>query len=257
MNDKPLFEIRQGATPMLVHTPHAGRLVPDGFDRTRLTDPAMFDQTCEQVRDRHADTLGLMIAARLDATIMLDHTTRMWCDPERYPDDREEMNKAGMGVIPTRDIDGHPLYKPGQAPGMRERGQRFRLLYTPWHRMLQAQCRTMLDTYGRCTIIDVHTHPREPRPFEPHADQPRAQTIIGHNNDPASRAIGARAAALLMGRGLTVGVNTAHRGAITPDGIHDIRLASIMVETRWDTAADPRARHDIADAIARALEGRA
>ncbi|KFI63284.1 N-formylglutamate deformylase [Bifidobacterium longum subsp. longum] len=149
---------------MLVHTPHAGRLVPDGFDRTRLTDAEAFDQTCEQVRDRHADTLGLMIAARLHATIMLDHTTRMWCDPERYPDDREEMNTAGMGAIPTRDIDGHPLYKPGQAPGMRERGQRFRLLYTPWHRMLQAQCRTMLDTYGRCTIIDVHTHPRRTTP---------------------------------------------------------------------------------------------
>lgn len=257
MNDKPLFEIRQGTTPMLVHTPHAGRLIPDRFDRTRLTDPTMFDQTCEQMRDRHADTLALMIAARLDATIMLDHTTRMWCDPERYPDDREEMNKAGMGAIPTRDIDGHPLYKPGQAPGMRERGQRFRLLYTPWHRMLDTICQTMLDTYGRCTIIDVHTYPREPHPFEPYADQPRTQTIIGHNNDPASRAIGARAAALLMGRGLTVGVNTAHRGAITPDGIHDIRLASIMVETRWDTAADPVARHDIADAIARATRGRA
>lgn len=123
--------------------------------------------------------------------------------------------------------------------------------------MLQAQCRTMLDTYGRCTIIDVHTYPGEPRPYELHADQPRAQTIIGHNNDPASRAIGARAAALLMGRDLTVGVNTAYRGSITPDGIHDIRLASIMVETQWDTAANPQARHDIADAIARATGGRA
>ena len=101
MNDKPLFEIRQGTTPMLVHTPHAGRLVPDGFDRTRLADAEAFDQTCEQVRDRHADTLGLMIAARLHATIMLDHTTRTGPAWEPSP-------HATSTGIPSTSPDRHP-----------------------------------------------------------------------------------------------------------------------------------------------------
>lgn len=252
----PLFETMQGATPLLIHMPHAGQLIPDGFDRTRLADPDAFDRACELTRDRHADTLGMETAQSLDATIMLNHASRMWCDPERYPDDREEMNRAGMGAIPIRDIDGHPLYQPGQSPGMRERGRRFRLLYTPWHRLLDAQCGLMLDTFGQCTLLDIHTYPKTPHPYEPHSDEPRPQAIIGHNGDPAGMALATRLASLLLGRGLTVGVNTAHKGSMIPDTIRDTRLASIMVEARWDTAADPKARTMVADAIGHAVRGR-
>lgn len=252
----PLFETMQGATPLLIHMPHAGRLIPDGFDRTRLADPDAFDRACELTRDRHADDLGLMLADRLDATVMVNHVNRMWCDPERYPDDREEMNRVGMGAIPVRDMDGHPLYLPGMDPGMRERGRRFRLLYTPWHRMLDTACLTMLDTWGRCTIIDTHTYPRAPHPYELHKDEPRPQAIIGHNGDLAGMALATRLASLLLGRGLTVGVNTAHKGSMIPDTIRDTRLASIMVEARWDTAADPKARTMVADAIGHAVRGR-
>ncbi|MBT1161754.1 N-formylglutamate amidohydrolase [Bifidobacterium sp. SO1] len=238
---------------MLIHVPHAGQQLPDTITPDRFADPTAVDHLYRNIRDMHADTIGSELADRLDASMMLNHMSRIWVDVERYPDDREEMNRVGMGVIYTHDMNGRPLYQPGREPDGRERGQRLNRLYRPWHATFTNTIRMMLDIHDRATIIDLHTYPKTPLPFERHRDEPRPQIILGVNNDEPSRRLAILLHKRLHDASLTVGVNTAYKGSITPNLPPDPRFDAIMLEIRQDTAGDRILRQRIIDTTVRTL----
>lgn len=163
--------------------------------------------------------------------------SRLWCDIERYPDDREEMNRVGMGVVYMRDANLNPLYRPGREPDARERERRMRLLYHPYHAELSRLARGMLDDHdGPVLLLDAHTYERKPQPYELHRDEPRPTVIIGANTvEPAGMDAARDLAARLTHDGFDTGVNSAFKGAIRPNGVDDPRLVCIMPEIRRDT----------------------
>lgn len=226
-----LFSLVCRQSPILVHVPHAGILTPKPVDPSRLNDPAAFRCTMWGVRDLYADTLGFDLADCLDATLMVNHVSRVWCDPERYPDDREEMNRTGMGVIYTHGMDGRPLYKPGCEPDEAERAERLALAYTPWHRMLADQCMRIADRHGRCLLVDMHSYPRCPHAGELHADEPRPLVDVGHNGDAAAARLAAHVTRALNRKGIGTAVNACYKGAMS---VPDPRVVSLMLEVRRD-----------------------
>lgn len=232
------FETIHGSNPIIIHAPHTGLALPDQA-AGRLADAAPL------MLDRHARPLAAALSRTLDATLMTADASRVWCDPERYPDDREPWNAHGHGVIHTRDATGRPLYPDGE-PDMTERGRRLDLMYRPWHATLAMLARLMLDTYGRALIIDTHTHPVAPRMGEPYATLPRPDVNLGHNGDPASVETAARLMPALLDAGFTVGVNQCRQGSIRPNAMADPRLATIRLSMRADTAARPDARLTVA-----------
>ena len=130
----------------------------------------------------------------------------------------------------------------------------------PVHAMAPHARRHMPDHARHVRTMHDHRRPHPPQRTTPVRTARRPATRPDHHRpQQRPRIPGDRGTRRRAPHGPRPHRRRQHRtpGSHHPDGIHDIRLASIMVETRWDTAADPRARHDIADAIARALEGRA
>lgn len=234
MNDTGMYYriTSHGDSPILVSVPHAGGDW-DGPDR-----PERFEERHSQLADLHADLLGRLVARQTHGTMIESSMSRLWCDVERYPDSREEMNGRGMGVVYTMDARQQPLYPDGGGPDGMECERRMSLLYRPYHRMLTSLSRMMLETHaGPVLLCDMHTYPTDPQPYELYADEPRNQIVVGFNaGEPASTHAATILKELLTERRYDVGLNTVFKGAVRPNGVDTDRLACIMVETRRDVA---------------------
>lgn len=82
--------------------------------------------------------------------------SRLWCDIERFPDEREEMNAVGMGVIYENDADMRPLYDHPLSDD--ERRNRMDRLYRPYHETLTSLCRATVERHGHALLIDLHSY---------------------------------------------------------------------------------------------------
>ncbi|MFF9869406.1 N-formylglutamate amidohydrolase [Streptomyces sp. NPDC013953] len=75
-------------------------------------------------------------------------------DPERFPDEWEEMPAAGMVAVYTRTTHGEELRRPGAdvRPPLRR-------YFDPYARALTAAVAGRLEAAGRAVIIDTHSYP--------------------------------------------------------------------------------------------------
>jgi N-formylglutamate amidohydrolase len=108
--------------------------------------------------------------------------------------------------------------------------------------------RDRLAAAGRAVLLDVHSYPREPLPYELHADGPRPALCLGTDAFHTPRWLLDAARDAFAGLG-TVAVDTPFAGSYVPLRHYrrDARVASLMLEIRRDVieAAEP--------AVARAL----
>lgn len=250
-----IFHAGDWAVPVAVSIPHAGLILPAGT-APLLADPS---RSVRRIADLAVNRLAGPLRD-LGAAALASRMSRLWCDVERWPDGREEMNRVGMGVVYDVDADLNPLRLGSLPDGERER--RFDLLYRPYHARLADMCRWRCERLGRCLLIDLHSYATRPLPYELHADEPRPQVCLGHNGDRAGHAAADLFAARLADAGLTVGVNTTFHGAIRPETLSERRyptLAPLMVEIRRDVyldrgdTDDPRIRPADAARLARLL----
>jgi N-formylglutamate amidohydrolase len=175
----PAFEIIPGTADgaVVLHVPHGSRAVPEA-ERTRiLLDDAALAAELDAMTDGHTD----LIAARAaDAATprpwtFANRLSRLVVDPERFPDEREEMRAVGMGAVYTRTSCGEPL-RPADA------AHENALLSQYFHPYAQAMTELVdgrLAAAGQAVIIDVHSYPSKPLPYELHADGPRPPICLG------------------------------------------------------------------------------
>lgn len=245
------YSILHGSSPIVMNIPHAGQAFPghdDWRDRIR------------EIADLNIDSIGLPVRTNLDASLIISMMSRLWCDIERYPDEREEMNKVGMGVIYENDAQMHPLYD--RPLTEEERKLRLSKLYYPYHKQLTRLCEDALQRHGKALLLDLHSYSTRPLPCELHQKDPRPEICIGHNNDPASLKVADKLTVNLLDAGYMVGVNQTFKGAITPNGLDDPNLACVMIEIRKDQylkspdgTIDMGKRQRLIDALTDSLKG--
>jgi N-formylglutamate amidohydrolase len=155
-------------------------------------------------------------------------------DVERFPDEREEMLAVGMGAFYTHGSQGQRI-RPDSVmtdPALREFFDAYSLAFTD---LVQ---RTV-DAHGRAIIVDVHSYPTSPLPYEVHADEPRPQLDVGADDTHTSPEL---LAAVREAFGhLAVGVNESFHGTYVPLRFYDARDArvqSVMLEIRRDVYMD-------------------
>src|SRR5687767_14968479 len=96
---------------VILHVPHASTRVPAGVrQHLRLTD-AQLAAELAHLTDAHTDTIAARAAAAAahPPFQFVNLLSRLVVDPERFPDEREEMLAAGMGAVYTRTSHGAPL----------------------------------------------------------------------------------------------------------------------------------------------------
>ena len=91
------------ASPVVLHVPHAGRLVPVDARRRMLLDDAALAAEIDVLTDHDTDVLALAAADRATVRpwVIVNPLSRFVVDVERFPDEREEMRAVGMGAVYT------------------------------------------------------------------------------------------------------------------------------------------------------------
>ena len=228
MESVAIFEVIPGdpASPVILHVPHASRLL--GRARGGIVlDDASLEAELDRMTDAHTD----LIAERAGsgAWRFINGYSRLVVDPERFPDEREEMLAVGMGAVYTRTSLGEPLRADDPVAAEALLSGHFRPYAEAFTDLVDAR----LSVLGRVVIVDLHSYPSRPLPYELHGDAPRPAVCIGTDpfHTPASLIAAAERA---FG---PIGLNTPFAGCYVPIKHYrsDARVRAVMVELRRDT----------------------
>ena len=218
---------------MLLHVPHAGTEIP-AWTRPHLLldDPALATETAA-LTDHYTDRIALIGAARaaLRPWVLVNRVSRFVVDPERFPDEREELAVVGMAAVYTHGTRRQRI----RADDAEHRDALLAAHYTPWAGAVADMVDARLAATGRAVLIDVHSYPSEPLPYELHADGPRPPVCLGTDpvHTPAALVAAAREAFGGLGE---VGTDSPFRGCYVPMRHYgvDPRVRSLMIELRRD-----------------------
>jgi N-formylglutamate amidohydrolase len=231
----PPFELLPGAdgSPVILHVPHSAREIPADVRKGIVLDDGALERELDHIVDAHTAEIARAAAELAGATPwrFVNRLSRLVVDPERFPDEREEMLSVGMGAVYTRTTHGAPL-RPADTDPEPLLGRYFR----PYARAMTEAVRDRLAATGRAVVIDVHSYPTERLPYELHGAGPRPPVCVGTDafHTPAGLAELAREA--FAGCGET-GLDSPFSGAYVPLEFYgaDARVGALMVEIRRDT----------------------
>jgi len=164
--------------------------------------------------------------------------SRLVVDPERFLDDSMEiMAEQGMGVVYTRTSQGSDLRPELTQESRLNLIERF---YVPHHGALTKAVDDLLDTENWCLVIDCHSFPSRPLPYEPDQEPDRPDICLGTDpfHTPAWLASGAFKS--FTESGFRVEFNRPFAGALVPGKQFqsDPRVLALMIEVNRSTYMD-------------------
>ena len=241
-------------TAILVNIPHASTVIPEA-------EASSFNAKYLQRE------IGLMTDHFTDDLFSSDNTTirfpvsRLVCDVERFRADEDEiMSAKGMGAIYTACSDYNRL----RTVSDEHKEYLLKTYYDPYHQEFEEQTERKLQTFGKCLIIDGHSFPAKPLPYENGQNPCRPDICIGMDDYHTPSRITELLYSHFEGKGYTVAVNAPFAGAIVPSRFYrtNLDVQSVMIEINRGLYIDNEIRktkrygqvkRDIGEAI-RALE---
>ncbi|MDK1342570.1 N-formylglutamate amidohydrolase [Streptomyces sp. 378] len=219
-----------GRSPVILHVPHSAREIPDAVRAGIVLGDEELERELDHITDAH--TAEIAEAAAGLAGVMpwrfVNRLSRLVVDPERFPDEREEMLAAGMGAVYTRTTHGRAL-RPGEA----DAAPLVERYFEPYARAMTRAVADRLVAAGRAVIIDVHSYSSRRLPYELHGEGPRPPVCLGTDSfhtppallDAAREAFGETA------------LDTPFGGTYVPLEFYGKRpeVSALMVEIRRDT----------------------
>ena len=222
--------------PLLVHVPHSATWIPPEVRATFVLDDEDLAAELLAMTDHHTEAL-FGAATALGGAVLVNRLSRLVMDPERFPDDAyEPMAAACLGAIYLRTSAGEPLR--GPAFGDQERAALIARYHSPYAAAFEEAVTAMLDRFGWCFIVDGHSFPRSPLPWED-PDLSRPEFCLGHEPFHVHPFLES-AVEGLEHQGFTVAHNQPFAGSYVPLRHHlqDARVRSTMVEVRRDLYMD-------------------
>ncbi|MEU0673581.1 N-formylglutamate amidohydrolase [Streptomyces sp. NPDC006172] len=233
--DAPSFALLSGAesSPVILHVPHSARAIPPEVRAGIVLDDGALERELDHITDAHTAAIAESAArsAPLAPWRFVNRLSRLVVDPERFPDEREEMLSVGMGAVYTRTTHGRVLRPADADPGpLVER------YFRPYARAMTEAVAERLAAVGRAVIIDVHSYPSERLPYELHGDGPRPPVCLGTDSfhTPPELTAAAREAFAAVGE---IGLDSPFGGTYVPLEYYgsESRVSALMVEIRRDT----------------------
>ena len=171
------FEIKKErvSIPLLVNIPHSSTYIPPEMKIKFLLSEEDLQKELLRMTDRYTDEIFSCVAELGGISVKYNYS-RLVLDPERFrDDDEEEMTKQGMGVIYTKDSNKRELREINES----ERNLLLRNIYDPYHSVITKEVQELLAKNGKCLIIDAHSFPAIPLPYENPLEIKRPQICIG------------------------------------------------------------------------------
>ena len=219
---------RQQPPSVIIHLPHASRVIP-AVDRDALclSDEQLAAELVTMT-DAFTEEIFAMNSPRARAIVF--PVSRLVVDPERFPDDAiEPMAARGMGVVYTRTAAGAPLRTHLDAHA---RQALLATYYEPHHHQLEAAVGAALTHWSSCLVIDGHSFPSAPLPYELDQSPDRPEICIGSDDFHSPVGLVDAAVRLCEQAGFRVAVNRPFSGALVPGHFYrtDRRVMAIMIE---------------------------
>ncbi|MCX6429398.1 MAG: N-formylglutamate amidohydrolase, partial [Actinobacteria bacterium] len=143
-------------SPFILHVPHSSRYLPEEVRQDILLSDKALERELDEMTDSHTEVLAEQAAKKslLRPWIFLNTFSRLVIDPERFPDEREEMNSIGMGAVYQTTSGGVPLRA-------NDSGKEKTLLdkyFFPYAQIFEDFTRSRLRAMGQIAIVDVHSY---------------------------------------------------------------------------------------------------
>jgi len=229
------FEIAPGgeSSPYIVHVPHSSTRIPDDVRAQLLLDDDALAEELRLMTDARTDELAILAAEQVASRpwLFVNRLSRLVVDPERLPNEHEELYDVGMGAVYTRTSGGLALRDVDERAEL-ELLNRF---LTPYAEALADLVDERLCATGHVVLVDLHSYPVQALHYERHQDAKRPPVCLGADVDhtPAPLVERVSRACSVIGQ---VVVNEPFAGSYVPlrHFGRDNRVASVMVELRRD-----------------------
>jgi N-formylglutamate deformylase len=223
-----------GASPLVVHVPHAGTWIPADDRADLLLDDAGLAGELARMTDWHTDTMATDALARaaVPGSVFANRASRLLVDPERFTGDEEPMRAVGMGPVYVSTSQRAPL----RAPDATRDARLLARWFIPYAEAFTGLVDRVLADHGSVTIVDLHSFPSVALPYE--ADPAAARPSVCIGTDPFHTPPGLEAAVrdALAAPDRAVGTDTPFAGTYVPlPHLHRTpAVRSVMVEVRRD-----------------------
>ena len=226
------FEITTGdpASPVVLHVPHASRDLPPPAVESLLISPPELEEELDHLTDAYTDEIATLAAGQATTRpwILRHRWSRLAVDPERFPDDREEMRAVGMGAFYTHGYAGRRLRDEDSVRA----GTALQTHFGPYAAGVRDLVADRLAACGRAVIVDVHSYSTLPLPYELHGTGPRPAVCLGTDrfHTPPDLVLAAKAA---FGE---VALDTPFAGCYVPLEFYgrEPAVTALMIEIRRD-----------------------
>lgn len=159
---------------ILVHIPHSSLYIPEDMSDDYVLKSSELEKEKRIMADMFSDEL-FDFAFKSFGGIRLD-VSRVFLDVERFRDDSlEPMAQRGMGLAYT---------KTSMLEELRSLKYKKEILqiYDDYHRAIDDLVEKKLQKHNRCLIIDCHSFPSTPKPFQIVKDYEDVDICIGFDD---------------------------------------------------------------------------
>ena len=232
----PIIVNSSPTIPVVAHIPHSSSFIPEHvLSQFMISEDELHEENRKLV-DWFCDDLYSPVA-ELGGTLLRYMVSRFVCDPERFEDDSQEcMVQRGMGVVYTHGTQRQRIRR---EITHREKEALLAEFYRPYHTALTERVRHVVDTFGRCVLIDGHSYPEHLLAYELDADAPRADVVFGDDPIHTPSWVREEVQRLTKAAGYSFGVNRPFAGTVVPLPLYgDTRVTSFMLEINRATYMD-------------------
>jgi N-formylglutamate amidohydrolase len=160
--------------PIICNIPHSSTRMPVEFARDFCLSKNELHHEALRMADLYSDELFRPLLKNLGGIIA--NFSRIVADVERFENDKDEnMAKFGMGALYTKSSTGKTIRHLTTAA----KNSCLNSLYRPYHRTLTRLVKQCLKKFGKCLILDCHTFPATPRPYESDKKPHRPDICLG------------------------------------------------------------------------------
>ena len=208
---------------IILHVPHSSPIIPsmEGY----VVDKHFLEKEVMKLTDWYTDDLFYSD----EDEIIKAEFSRVFCDPERFTNDAEEvMHQYGMGVLYELSDDGHMMRE--VTPELKEKV--LNGYYEKHHSALNAAVNKQLSSNGKALIIDCHSYPSIPMKRDLDKQPNRPDFNIGTDAFHTPQHLIDVSIAYFANAGYTLGVNYPYKGALVPMEHYkkNSQVQSIMLE---------------------------
>ena len=220
----------------LFHIPHASTNIPEKYLIYFRLNSNDLNSEILKMTDHFTDDLFDITLPGFE-TIKFP-VSRLLVDPERFVSDADEvMSKVGMGCIYEKTHDGKALKEASQI-----RNELIERYYEPHHSFFSKIVEKKLRVNSKLLIVDCHSFPKKPLPYELNQNPDRAEICIGTDEFHTPRNITEFLVKSFSQQGVSVSINKPFSGAIVPMKFYrtEASVRSVMIEVRRDIYMDEK-----------------